>query len=161
MSRFDLALKHVAGKSMGKVDSLSRRTNWAEEVERDNKNQLMLKKKWLEIREIEKEQLLIKRAEEEIIEKIKKSEAKDNEVVKIVEEMKKAEVKVLRNDEQQIEDELVSKEGKMYIPKDESLRLEIIQLHHDMPIAGYGEQYKTAELVTKNYWWPGITKEIK
>jgi len=94
----------------------------------------------LEIREIEKEQLLIKRAEEEIIEKIKKSEAKDNEVVKIVEEMKKAEVKVLRNDEQQIEDELVSKEEKMYIPKDESLRLEIIQLHHDMPIAGYGEQ---------------------
>ena len=140
MSRFDLALKCVAGKSMGQVDSLSRRTNWAEGVERDNKNQVMLKKKWLEIREMEKEQLLIKGAEEEIIEKIKKLEAKDNEMVKIVEEIKKAGIKLLRNDEQQIEDKSVLKEGKMYIPKDESLRLEIIQLHHDMLIAGYGGQ---------------------
>jgi len=125
---------------MGQVDSLSRRTNWAEGVERDNKNQVMLKKKWLEIREMEKEQLLIKGAEEEIIEKIKKLEAKDNEMVKIVEEIKKAGIKLLRNDEQQIEDKSVLKEGKMYIPKDESLRLEIIQLHHDMLIAGYGGQ---------------------
>ena len=55
MSRFDFASKHVAGKSIEQVDSLSRRTDWAEEVERDNKNQVMLKKKWLEIRVIEKE----------------------------------------------------------------------------------------------------------
>ena len=86
----------------------------------------MLKKKWLEIRAMEKEQLLIERAEEEIIEKIKKSEAKNNEVVKVVEEIKKAGVKVLRNDEWQIEDKLVLKERKIYVSKDESLRLEII-----------------------------------
>ena len=54
--------------------------------------------------------------------------------------MKKVGVKVLRNNEWQIEDELVLKEEKVYIPKDESLRLEIIQLHHDMLIAGYREQ---------------------
>jgi len=39
LSRFD-----VAGKSMGRVDSLSRRVDWAEGVERDNENQVMLKK---------------------------------------------------------------------------------------------------------------------
>jgi len=32
------------------VDSLSRKTDWAEGVERDNENQVMLKRKWLEIR---------------------------------------------------------------------------------------------------------------
>jgi len=26
------------------------------------------------------------------------------------------------------------KEGKMYVPKDEALRVEIISLHHDMPM---------------------------
>ena len=52
--RFDFALKHIADKSMGWVDSLSRRANWAKRVERDSKNQVMLKKKWLEIRVIEK-----------------------------------------------------------------------------------------------------------
>jgi len=85
-----------------------------------------LKKEWLEIRAMEKRQLLIERAEEEIIEKIKRSEVKDDEVVKVVEEIKKARVKVLRNDEWQIEDELVLKERKMYILRDEELRLEII-----------------------------------
>ena len=29
------------------------------------------------------------------------------------------------------------KEGKMYIPKDEKLRAEVIQLHHDVPAAGH------------------------
>ena len=80
---------------------------------------------------------MIEGAEEEIIEKIKKLEAKDNEIVKAVEEMKKTRVKVLRNDEWQIENELVLKERKIYVLKDEILRLEIIWLHHNMSIAGH------------------------
>ena len=39
---------------MGQADSLSRRVDWAEGIERDNKNQVMLKKKWLEIRAMKK-----------------------------------------------------------------------------------------------------------
>ena len=46
--------------------------------------------------------------------------------------MKKARVKKLRENEWQIEEELVLKEEKIYIPKDEELRVEIIWLHHDM-----------------------------
>ena len=30
------------------------------------------------------------------------------------------------------------KEGKVYVPKDEELRVEIIRLHHNVPTAGYG-----------------------
>ena len=41
---------------------------------------------------------------------IKKSEAKDDEVVRVVRKIKKAGVKVLRNNEWQIEDKLVLKE---------------------------------------------------
>jgi len=43
--------------------------------------------------------------------------------VKAVEKIKKARIKVLRNDGWQIKDELVLKEKKVYILKDESLRL--------------------------------------
>jgi len=57
--------------------------------------------------------LLIKEVEEEIIKKIKKSEVKDDEIVKTVEKMKKVGVKVLRNDEWQIEDDLVLKKRKI------------------------------------------------
>jgi len=105
---------------------LSGRADWAERVERYNKNQIMLKKKWLEIRVMKKRQLLIEEVEEEIIEKIKKSEAKDDEIVKVVEKMKKTGVKILRNNKWQIKDELVLKEGKIYVLKNEELRLEII-----------------------------------
>ena len=72
----------MASKSMEQADSLSKKATWIEGVARDNKNQVMLKKEWLEIRLVEKRQLLIERVEEEIIEKIKKSEAKNNKVIK-------------------------------------------------------------------------------
>ena len=158
LSRFDFALKHVAGKSMGRADSLSRRVDWAEEVEKDNENQVMVKEEWLEVRAMEQ---LIEGLDEGIIKKIKEARDKDEEVIKVVEEMKKAEVKTLRDEEWQIEEGLVLKEGRVYVPKEEKLRTEIIQLHHDILIAGHGRQWKTVELVTRNYWWPGVTKEVK
>ena len=89
-------LKHVAGKSMGRADSLSRRVDWVEGVEKDNKNQVMLKEEWLEVRAMEQ---LVKGPEEEIVKKIKEARDKDEEVIKAVEEMKKAGVKMLRNEE--------------------------------------------------------------
>ena len=125
---------------MVQVNSLSRGVNWIERVEKDNENQVMLKKKWLEIRVIEKGQLLIKRVEKEIIEKIKKLETKDDKVIKTVEEIKKARVKVLRNNKQQIENKLVLKKEKVCILKNKSLRLKIIQLYHNIPIARYKRQ---------------------
>ena len=123
MSRFDFALKHIAGKSMRRADSLSKRVDWAEGVERDNKNQVMLKKKWLEVRTMKQ---LVEGLEKEIVKRIKEARDKDEEVIKVVEEMKKAGVKMLRNKKWQIEKGLVLKEGKIYISKNEKLRVEII-----------------------------------
>jgi len=37
-------------------------------------------------------------------------------------------------------DGIMYKEGKVYMPKDKKLRVEIIRLHHDMLIEGYGGQ---------------------
>jgi len=53
------------------------------------------------------------------------------------------------------------KEGKVYMPKDGLLRAEIIRLHYDTPIEGHGRQWKTTELVTRNFWWPGVNREVK
>ena len=143
---------------MGRADSLSRRVDWAEGVEKDNENQIMLKEEWLEVRAME---WLIEGPEEEIVKRIKEARNKDEEVIKMVEEMKKAGVKTLKEEEWQIEEGLVLKEGRVYVPKDEKLRVEIIRLHHDTPIVGHGGQWKTVELVTRNYWWPEVTKEVK
>ena len=143
---------------MGRADSLSRRVDQIEGVERDNENQVMLKEEWLEVRAMEQ---LVEGLEQEIVRKIKKARDKDEEVIKAVEEMKKAGVKILRDEEQQIEERLVLKKGRVYVLKDEKLRVEIIWLHHDMPIARHGGQWKIVKLVTRNYWWPGVIKEVK
>jgi len=65
---------------------------------------------------------------------------KNDEVVKAVEEIKQARVKMLRDEEWREVDGIMYKEEKVYVPKDERLRVEIIQLHHDTPVRGHGGQ---------------------
>ena len=80
--------------------------------------------------------------------------------MRVVEEIKRAKVKELRENKWKIEGELVLKEGKMYMLKDEELRVEIIQLHHDVLAAGHGGRWKTVELVMRNYWWLGVMRNM-
>jgi len=96
-----------------------------------------------------------------LVEKIKKARSKDEDVVRVVEEMKRARVKELRENKWKIEGDLVLKEGKIYMPKDEELRAEVTQLHHDVPAAEHRGRWKTVELVTRNYWWPGVTRDVE
>jgi len=60
-------------------------------------------------------------------------------VIKAVEEMKWAGVKMLRDEEWWQEDGLMLKKRKVYVPKNEKLRVEVIRLHHDTPVEGHGE----------------------
>jgi len=76
----------------------------------------------------------------DLLEEVRKSKVKDDEVVKAVEEMKRAGVKMLRDEEWRKVNGIMYKEGKVYVPKDEKLRAEIIRLHHDTPIGGHGGQ---------------------
>ena len=48
----------------------------------------------------------------------------------------------------------------MYISKNKRLRTEIIQLYYNIPVAEHGRQQKTIELVIRNYWWLGVTKDV-
>jgi len=54
--------------------------------------------------------------------------------------MKRAGVKILRDEEWREVNSVMYKEEKVYISKDDKLRVEIIRLHHDMPVGDHGEQ---------------------
>jgi len=90
-------LKHIPGSKMEKADSLSRRLNWEVEVEKDNKDQRLVKPEWLEVRKTEMVEIIVEGVD--LLEKVRKSKVKDNKVVKAVEEMKRAGVKMLRDEE--------------------------------------------------------------
>jgi hypothetical protein len=57
--------------------------------------------------------------------------------------------------------EFLTKDGLIYVPADEALRHRIFKAHHDNYLAGHPGQYRTAELITRNYYWPTVLKETK
>ena len=59
------------------------------------------------------------------------------------------------------DNQIITFQGRICVPKDESLRGNIIKTHHDLPAAGHPGHYKTLELVSRNYFWPGKSREVK
>jgi len=104
-------------------------------VEKDNEDETLVKLEWLEARRMERVEVIVEGVD--LLEKVRESKVKDNEVVKAVEEMKQAGVKMLRDEEWREVDNIMYKKGKVYIPKDNILRAEIIRLHHDTPVGGH------------------------
>jgi len=86
LSRFDFVLKHISGSKMGKADELSRRPDWEVGVEKDNEEQMLVKKEWLEAKKIRVTEVVIEGVD--LLDKVRKCKAKDNKMVKVVEEMK-------------------------------------------------------------------------
>ena len=106
---------------------------------------MLVKPEWLEIRKTEAVEIIVDRVD--LLQEVRKSKVKDDKVVKAVEKMKKAEVKMLRDKEWREVNGIMYKEKKVYVPKDDKLRAEIIRLHHNTPVGGHGGQWKTLELV--------------
>ena len=136
LSRFDFILKHVPGSKMGKVDGLSRRPDWRKGVEKDNEDRTLVKAEWL--KKVGIEEVLIEGVD--LLKKVRESKAKDDEVIKVVEEIKRAGIRMLRDEEWREENGLMLKEGKVYVPKNEELRTEIIRLHHNTLVGGHRGQ---------------------
>ena len=103
---------------MEKVNKLSRRLDQQEGVEKDNKNQKLIKLEW--VRGVK---TLVKKGN--LKERIKRTQEKDKKIGKVVEGLKRVGMKTLRDEEQEIEDGLVTKKGRIYILEGE-LRGEII-----------------------------------
>jgi len=99
-------------------------------VKRDNEDQKLIKPEW--IRGVE---TLME--EENLRERIRKAQEGNKKIVKAVEELKRAGIKVLKDEEWKIENGIVLKKGRIYVPEGD-LRREIIQLHYDTLVGGHG-----------------------
>jgi len=96
LSRFDFTLKHISGSKMEKADSLSKRPDWEVGVEKNNKDEILVKPEWLKVRRTEAVEIIVDGVD--LLEEVRKSKVKDNKVVKAVEEIKQAKVKMLRDE---------------------------------------------------------------
>jgi len=101
-------------------------------VEKDNEDQKLIKLEW--IREVK---MIIEKRN--LKERIRRAQKGNKKVVKAVEELKRAGIKTLKDEEWKIEDGLVMKEGRIYVPEGK-LRREVIRLHYDTLVGGHGER---------------------
>ena len=107
-------------------------------MKKDNENTTLVKLEWLEVKRTEAVEIIIKGVN--LLEKIRQSKIKDDKVVKAVEEIKQARVKMLRDKEWKEVDGIMYKKRKVYVPKNDKLRAEIIRLHYDMLVGRHGRQ---------------------
>jgi RNase H-like domain found in reverse transcriptase/Reverse transcriptase (RNA-dependent DNA polymerase)/Integrase zinc binding domain/Integrase core domain/Chromo (CHRromatin Organisation MOdifier) domain len=49
---------------------------------------------------------------------------------------------------------------RLFVPKHDPLRLELIRRHHDIPTAGHPGRAKTLELLCRRYYWPGVRRAV-
>jgi len=94
-------------------------------IENNNENQKLIKEEWIR----EMVEVVVEGPEIMLVEKIKRVREKNKKVVRVVEEVKKIGVRALKGDKWEIEGDLMLKEEKICVPKDEELRLE------DIPVA--------------------------
>src|ERR1700677_4032344 len=156
LSRFDFLMTYRKGALSTKVDLLSRRSDH-DQGENDNENIILLKPEYFRIAALSQGHILINTEETPLLSEIRKSKNYDESIVKAIEDLKKSSTKHLRSDEWQLKQDLILFQGKVYVFKDDNLRCKVIELHHNSLSAGHPGQWKTIKLITRNYWWPGLS----
>jgi hypothetical protein len=74
--------------------------------------------------------------------------------------LKSSSAKSVRSSEWSEEDGMLHFCGKIYVPPSSDIRRKIVALNHDSQIAGHPGRWKTLELVSRNYWWPQMSRYI-
>jgi hypothetical protein len=129
----------------------------------DNHDQILLKPEYFHISAVEASHNLPIN-DDNILRAVKEA-LLDDDIMKDYQSLLKSEPREFSQslEEWNFENGLLLYKGKVYIPKskDQDLRRQIIQLHHNLPSAGHPGCWKTYELISCNYWWPGLTTDVK
>src|ERR1700753_3906810 len=94
--------------------------------------------------------------EMELVERVRECKDRDERVVKAFKELGPGGGS-LRGEEWGETDGGVSWNGKVYLPRYNQLRHNIVRHCHDSPIVGHPGRWKTLEMVQRFFWWPGIS----
>ena len=157
---FDFRLIHHPGRSMEKPDALSRRLDHGKGAS-DNEDIVLLQLELFAIRALEGVQL--EELERDILREIRQGNQKGDQeepVAKAAREPWQASDKTVRSTEWSEDDGVLWFRGKIYVPWNVDLRRRVVSLCHDTKVAGYPECWKTLELVSRNYWWPQMSRYI-
>jgi hypothetical protein len=96
--------------------------------------------------------------------KLIRHETQDGEledaVSKAAKALKSTSAKSIRSSEWSEAEGILYFRGKIYVPLTSDICWKIVALNHDSQVAGHPGRWKTLELVSRNYWWPQMSRYI-
>ena len=156
--RFDFKLVHRPGRCMGKPDALLRRPDHGNGAS-DNEDMVLLQLEFLAVRALEGVQL--EGLEQDILREVHQgNQNRDQEepVAKAARELQQASSKMVRSVEWSEDEGVLRFRGKIYILQSSDLHRRVVSLCHDTKVAGHPRRWKMLELVSRNYWWPQMSR---
>jgi len=105
----------------------------------------------------------LKGPEKDIVREIRQGNQKGNQeepVAKAARELQQALGKTVCSMEWSEDNGVLQFRGKIYVPRNIELQRRVVSLCHDTKVAGHSGHWKTLELVSKDYWWPQISRYI-
>lgn len=146
LSRFNYSLLHVPGSQMTVSDNLSRNPTM-DDKSQDDKLDVMIP-----------DHLFVRTVNFELREKIVQSTALDPIAKDAVEAITGDGISRMKQDlkDWEVIDGIIRFKGRIYVPQDDDLRRQIVREHHDLPVMGHPGNMKTKDLVSRDYWWPGL-----
>ncbi len=163
LSRFNFSMHHRPGHSMGKSDALSRRADHGTGAG-DNSNVTLLRPEFFATHAIRAlSGLSLEGEERDILRDIRKGNREgkqEDAVAKSATELRRSKGNSVRASEWSEHNGLLCFRDRIYVPNDPELRRRITSQHHDTRVAGHPGRWKTLELVSRNYWWPQMSRYI-
>jgi len=145
---------------MGKPDVLSRRPDHGKGAS-DNEDVVLLRPELIAVRALEG--LYLEGPERDMLREIRQGNQRGEQeepIAKAARELRQASSKTVRSAEWSEEDRVLQFRGKIYVPRNPDLRRRVVSLCHDTKVARHPGRWKTLELVSRNYWWPQMSRYI-
>ena len=143
LQEYNFQLIHKLSSSQKKVDALSQRPDHTQGKD-NNADQILLKGEWSR--------------------SIKTQEGKFWKKIEEVEEFIEEEVREAMEQQEKgwrRKKKALLWKKRIYILDSATLWEKVITKHHNSELAGHPGYAKTYELITRNYWWPRILKDVK
>jgi hypothetical protein len=176
ISKYDFVIVFRPGKEGGKPDALSRRPDYAEQARLGDRTMTFLRPEQVDTSAIEEKlhgtMIATQSTQIELEEDKGLKQAildalpRDPMIGEYLDHLRDP---VMERDEEATRllepfameaDGLVTRNGLIYVPTENDIKLQILQGSHDGKAAGHLGQEKTMELITREYYWPGMRRFI-
>ena len=157
LSQFKFIIIHKPG-AYNKSDALSHQPDHKEGMVHDNEEQVLLNTKYFSTHAV-RPTVVTSQGDKSLQERLKQAQTYNTKVSQALESILKNGPQSLMKglEDWNYEDGIILFHSHIYVPKDPSLRWDIVKSYHDHVAIGHPGHWKMYKLVSQEYWWPGMS----